>query len=632
MSEHRGWTVVGAALAVFALGSTMLGNVTGVSPATAAAATQPGSNLAKKKAGKGTLKIVVSGTGTGTYTVTGKGFRRTGQTSKSFKVKPGSYTIKPSSGSVKPGTVKVRKGKVSQVKVAFPASVTPIPTATPTTPDPPVTTTPSPTTPTPDPPVTTTPSPTTPPPGASGPVQRVSVDVLGGEAHDASTGGGWSPDGNKVLFDSSADNLVAGDTNGVGDLFVKTLSSGAIQRVSTDATGAQANAASMGGSWSPDGTKILFYSSAGNLVAGDTNGAGDLFVKTLSSGAIQRVNTDATGAQANGESEPEGVWSPDGTKILFYSSAGNLVAGDTNGALDLFVKTLSSGAIQRVNTDATGAQANGESDPDGVWSPDGTKILFDSSASNLVAGDTNFQDDAFVKTLSSGAIQRISTDATGAQGNASSYIGPWSPDGAKVLFYSSASNLVAGDTNGVGDLFVKTLSSGAVQRFNTDATGAQANAVSMGGSWSPDGTKIFFHSFAGNLVAGDTNGAIDVFVKTLSSGAVEWVSANATGAQESADSWGISWSPDGAKILFDSSAGNLVAGDTNGVGDLFVKALSSGAVQRVSTDATGAQANAVSLGGSWSPDGTRILFYSSADNLVAGDTNGRTDVFVKTLQ
>ena len=197
-------------------------------------------------------------------------------------------------------------------------------------------------------------------------------------------------------MESEASNLVPGDTNGDRDLFVKDLATGTVQRISTDSNGGQADQNSLRGQWSPDGARIMFSSWASNLIPADTNGASDVFVKTLASGALQRVSTNASGSQANGDSS-ESDWSPDGSKILIISDASNLVPGDTNGAGDLFEKNLASGATRRVSTDASGNQADGQTHS-GSWSPDGSKILINSDASNLVPGDTNNATDVFVKS------------------------------------------------------------------------------------------------------------------------------------------------------------------------------------------------------------------------------------------
>ncbi len=410
-------------------------------------------------------------------------------------------------------------------------------------------------------------------------------------------------------------------------------SPGAIQRISTDANGAQADSASYVSrhsgtqAWSPDSTKIAFYSAASNLVTGDTNDTWNGFIKTLSSGAIQRATTDSDAP----------VWSPDGTKIAFTSNASDLVAHDTNDSDDVFVKTLSSGAVQRVSTDATGAQAYTNSHSP-VWSPDGTKIAFTSGAWNLVPNDTNGRNDVFVKTLAGEAIQRITTDATGAQVDGDSAFPIWSPDGTKMAFFSRASNLVPNDTNDSHDLFVKTLSTGAVQRVSTDTTGSQANGSTppvSAATWSPDSTKIAFASTASNLVPADTNGIEDVFVKTLAGGAIQRISTDSSGGQVDGGyfdgSFMPAWSPDGNSIAFASSASNLVPGEPLNELDIFVKTLSTGAVQRVSTDAAGVPANSDSQMPVWSPDGTKIAFDSMASNLVPADTNDSYDVFIENL-
>jgi Tol biopolymer transport system component len=337
--------------------------------------------------------------------------------------------------------------------------------------------------------------------------------------------------------------------------------------VSTDAAGSQGNDGSEDARFSADGHSVLFVSLASNLVAGDSNGAEDLFIKNLQSGAIQRVSTDAAGVQGN-SSSLNAQFSADGRYVVFQSYASNLVAGDSNGDWDLFVKDLQSGAIQRVSTDAAGAESNGYNDQP-RFSSDGRHVVFQSYASNLVAGDSNGTGDIFVKNLQSGAIQRVSADAAGVQGNSDSGYAQFSADGRTVLFQSLASNLVAGDSNGASDIFVKDLQSGAIQRVSTDAAGVQDNGFSYNAWFSADGRTVVFTSEASNLVAGDSNISHDVFVKDLQSGAIQRVSAEAAGAQGNAGSFNPQFSADGRTVVFTSEASNLVAGDSNGAGDIF---------------------------------------------------------------
>jgi ELWxxDGT repeat protein len=402
-----------------------------------------------------------------------------------------------------------------------------------------------------------------------------------------------------------------------------------VTRVSTDGAGGQGNGFSYTPVFSPDGSRIAFYSSASNLVAGDSNDADDVFVKDLVSGAITRVSTNSSGGQGDsGSGTP--FFSPDGSRIAFYSSASNLVAGDTNNTLDVFVKDLVTGAITRVSTNSSGDQGDSASwNP--VFSPDGSRILFASVASNLVADDTKTISDVFVKDLVTNAITRVSTDSSDGQSDSSSWIAVFSPNGSRIAFISDASNLVAGDTNNISDVFVKDLVTGAITRVSTDSSGGQGDSSSTNPVFSPDGSRIAFSSVASNLVSGDTNSVDDVFVKDLAIGTITRVSTDASGGQGNSHSFSPVFSPDGSRIAFSSVASNLVAGDTNDTVDVFVKDLATGTITRVSTDGAGGQGNGGSSAPVFSPDGSRIAFESNASNLVAGDTNSTMDGFVAQL-
>ena len=424
----------------------------------------------------------------------------------------------------------------------------------------------------------------------------------------------------------------------------------AIQRVNTSSSGAQAvgyNEMS-GPVFSPDGTRVAFSSWSTNLVDGDTNGTEDIFVKTLATGAIERISVTGDGTQADGGSRnPQ--WSPDGTRIGFLSKASNLVVG-ADGRPQLYVKTLGSGAVQLISSNAAGEGAEiMYSDAETAWYPDlsGTRIAFASSAPNLVPGDSNGMSDIFVKNLTTGSIDRISTTATGQQAIPGGAWSPaWSPAGDRIAFVSSASNLVDSDTNDVPDVFVKDLMTGAIKRVSVSAGAGQADGGSDNPVWFPSGNttggrgEIAFTSKASNLVDGDTNGVSDVFVKDLLTGDIERVSTTATGAQGTGASLlsysnpAKMWSPSGFPgqwITFISWAPNLVDGDTNGVSDIFVKNVTTGEIERINLSASGLQADGVSREPSWAPSGDRIVFGSFASNLVDGDTNGEYDIFVKTL-
>ncbi|MBR1124542.1 PD40 domain-containing protein [Bradyrhizobium lablabi] len=385
---------------------------------------------------------------------------------------------------------------------------------------------------------------------------RVSTDAAGTQGNSEAAEPVFSPDGSKIAFSSMASNLVAGDSIGDYDIFIKDLATGAIDLVSSEPD-------IYGGStpvFSPDGSKIAFVGSG--LV-----GSG-IFVKDIVTGAIALVSTSAAGTPANGGSY-DLTFSPDGSKIAFASPATNLVAGDTNGAYDIFVKDLTTGAVTRVSVDAAGAEGDGYSDTP-VFSPDGNKIAFQSSASNLVAGDTNNATDVFVKDLTTGTVTLVSVNGVGAQGNLASGTPVFSPDGNKVAFQSGASNLVPGDTNDSFDIFVKDLTTGAITRVSVNTAGVQANGHSGEPVFSPEGGRIAFFSDASNLVAGDTNGSRDIFVMDLTTGEVSRISIGAAGPEGNGHSFQLVFSPDGSSIAFFSLAPNLVAGDTNHTSDIFL--------------------------------------------------------------
>ncbi len=287
-------------------------------------------------------------------------------------------------------------------------------------------------------------------------VQLVSVDSTGNPANGGSYSPVLSADGRYVAFRSEASNLVAGDTNNAQDVFVRDVVAGTTTRVSVDSTGTQGNGDSYNAVVSADGRYVVFESEASNLVFGDTNDDVDVFVRDVVAGTTTRVSVDSIGTQGTGGSGRPSV-SADGRYVVFDSVASNLVAGDTNGADDVFVRDLVAGTTTRVSVDSAGGQANGPSpffSPSSI-SADGRYVVFDSGASNLVTGDTNDTGDVFVRDLVAGTTTRVSVDSIGRQGNSHSYEPAISADSRYVAYRSAASNLVPGDTNGVADVVVR---------------------------------------------------------------------------------------------------------------------------------------------------------------------------------
>jgi Tol biopolymer transport system component len=216
--------------------------------------------------------------------------------------------------------------------------------------------------------------------------------------------------------------------------------------------GSEANSYSGEPSISSDGRWVAFESGASNLVSGDTNAAPDIFVHDRETGTTTRVSIASNGAQSNNGSFAPSI-SADGTQVVFYSNASNLVAGDTNGVADVFVHDRQTGKTTRASLASNRAQSGGFSDAASI-SADGRWVVFASRAENLVSGDTNDSTDVFVHDRYTGETVRASVAANGAQAESYSNFPSISGNGRWIAFASPAKNLVAQDTNNALDVFV----------------------------------------------------------------------------------------------------------------------------------------------------------------------------------
>lgn len=284
------------------------------------------------------------------------------------------------------------------------------------------------------------------------------------------------------------------------------------------------------------------------------------------------------------------------------------------------------GDITRVTVSSSGVEGNAYSYY-GQISADGHVVVFDSDSNNLVADDTNDHTDIFLRNLLLGTTVRVSLTAVGGQTNNGSGTPSVSADGRFVAFESDASNLVEGDTNDFIDIFVKDMQTGIVKRASVDSSGGQANANSSYPFISGDGRYVVFESEADNLVSNDTNGAGDIFVHDMQTGVTSGVSV--AGNLGSFDA-GIS--PDGRFVVFSSRASNLVGGDTNGAMDIFVFAVQTGEITRVSVNSSGEQADKGASEPSISGDGRYVTFSSASQNLMSMDTMSYTYVYVHDRQ
>lgn len=397
---------------------------------------------------------------------------------------------------------------------------------------------------------------------------RVSVNSQGQQANSSSTVPAVNVDGSVIAFSSSATNL--GGSATTGQVFVRDQNTARTDLVSRPAGAGTPNGRSLDTSVSDDGRMIAFQSAASNLVAGDTNGRDDVFVVDRFTGAVTRVSVSSARAQGNSASFQPAI-SGDGRFVTFASTATNLVSGDTNAVSDVFVHDLNKRTTTRASVSVAGAQGNNASSNPSI-TRFGTKIAFESSASNLVAGaDTNRTDDVFVASPTR-VLSRASQSSAGVGGDVSSRDAQISANGLFVAFQSAATNLVAGDTNSRRDIFRHTVATGITTLVVKAANGGMANGDSLAPSISDDGRKVAFSSSATDLAGSDTNGTTsDVFVTDIDAapGAQNTrVSVAGNGAANGASAF-ASLSGNGAVTAYHSSATNLVAGDTNGTLDVF---------------------------------------------------------------
>lgn len=387
-------------------------------------------------------------------------------------------------------------------------------------------------------------------------IDRVDVSSSNIDGNDSSGGEALSANGRYVAFTSSANNLVAGDTNGFADVFRHDRVTGATIRVSVGPGGIQADEASTQCSISANGRFVGYRSKATNLVVGDTNNIRDIFVYDCETGITSRVNLAPGGVEANRASQDSAL-SASGRFVAFRSSANNLVANDTNGGTDIFVHDRVTGVTERVSVDSAGNESTGGGKYPSL-SADGRYVTFQSSAANLVPNDTNGTADIFVHDRLTGVTERVSVDSAGVEGDSASTNASISADGRYVAFQSASTNLVAGRV-GYFEVYVHDRVTGLTERVSNSIStpGFGGNFQSESPVISGDGRYVAFYSLANDLVGADTNVDWDVFVYDRQTGSTKRISESATGGQSNGMSVFPSISSDGRYVSFTSMANNL---------------------------------------------------------------------------
>ncbi|MGO8929518.1 MAG: TolB family protein [Limisphaerales bacterium] len=502
---------------------------------------------------------------------------------------------------------------------------------------------------------------------------------------------GISTNGHYVLFETSASDLIAGDTNNASDVVVRDLWAGTNILVSAATNGLTGNGASDSAVMTPDGRYVAFVSAASNLVAGDTNGIRDVFVRDL----VNKTTALASvGARSLSGSSQAPQITPDGRFVAFFSTATNLVPGVLQSGGEIYVRDLAGNTMVWASTYAREAlqlspNASNLASFGHVISADGQFVAYEVSPSswpttgivlryNLGTGHTDiistnaavlFGQPEDVQTLAmtpdgrfiaftanttsspglaaciyvwdalSNSTTLVSGDLSGAVPVNDTSIWPViTPDGRFVTFQSTATTLVTNSLNGDFHVYVRDLQAGITQLADVDPDGIGSGVTAITAPQiTDDGRYVAFEAVDGSLVPSDASQFVDAFMRDLIADATELISKHdpalscltPDGPSTLAP---LSASSDGSLVAFTSAADDLVPGDTNGLPDVFVRDLSFGNTLLVSVDASGTTSgNSASGEPTISADGHFVAFSSNATNLVAGDANNASDVFVRDL-
>jgi Tol biopolymer transport system component len=416
---------------------------------------------------------------------------------------------------------------------------------------------------------------------------EISAPTGAGLSNGASANPVVSASGRFVVFESAATNLGPTVAPGVRNIYVVDVLSGVRRLVSVTA-GGPANGDSTSAAISADGSTVAFQSNASNLVAGDSNGVADIFVQH-GAGPIVRVSVASDGSQANGASSEPAI-SADGRYVVFVSSASNLVPGDHSGQPEIFMRDLVAGTTTRISVGAGGVDPNGPSSNPAI-SADGRVVSFDSSAGNLFPeAKPPGRENVYVRLPAINTSERVSVSSAGTEQNQAvgapfHQISSLSADGRFVAFDSNATNLVAHDVNRSTDVFVRDRVTHKTTLVSENNAGFEGDNDSFAPYVTPDGRFVAFESFAHNLAPGG-GPRENVFVRDTELNATSVIDVAPGGANPTAEQTRQllqrpALAADGSVAVFSSTALNMTR-DPRGTENVFLRLLAapSGTIER----------------------------------------------------
>jgi hypothetical protein len=405
--------------------------------------------------------------------------------------------------------------------------------------------------------------------GIAGTIELVSVGPGGVQADHDSDEPSVSADGRYVAFTSSATNLDGG-APGQTDVFLHDRDSGTTTLVSVDGAGEAANGASSRPSLSADGRLVAFQSTASDLVDGDSNGVADVFLRDLDTGETTLVSLDGSDGPADGASSDPDL-SADGGHVAFVSRASDLVAGDDNGQQDVFVRDLDAGDTVMASINHLGEPSDFSTASLPRLSDDGRYVAFSSLAGDLDPPDSNILVDAFVRDLDSGVTTLVSKDRDGGPANSSSYAVAISGDGNLVLFDSPASDLVEQPV-GHMQVYLRDVAAGLTERVSLDTDGEPGDERTRGTALSGDGRYVLMSTETTNLPLCGGSAGDDLILRDLVTGRNTTVAIGLDHRPEATYAGDLASS--GATAAFTSRSSGLVAGHSGTVSDVFAVDLS----------------------------------------------------------
>ncbi len=482
-----------------------------------------------------------------------------------------------------------------------------------------------------------------------------------------------------MVFVSAAENLVANDNNGAFDVLVRDRQLGKTRLVSVNSSGTKSgNAASQSPTISTNGQFVVFESAASDLVANDTNNASDVFIRDLIAGTTTLVSVSTNAVSPGNLESSAPTITPDGRYVLFASRASDLAANDTNNAVDLFVRDIAAGTTTLVTRDSASTfsfagrsviwDGNRQISDDGLW------VAFHSLVANLVGGDTNAKLDVFVRDLQSSSNLAVSVNTTGiGLGNGDSQNACMDATGRFIAFQSVASNVATNDTNAGLDVFLQDRVTGTTTLVSVNTNGVSSNSSSSGSPvLSKQGNVVIFLSTANNLAVNDTNlSGADLFRRDLVVGSTTLIASGVSILTYSPAARSVpAISANGRFVLYQDGSKNLMlldaaaatnttiaanvpgadvvmtddanwiafvgALDATGVQNIYLHDRSGGTTELISVREPSLPVNTGSGASRMIPSGVSsngqfAVFESYASDLDAEDTNRTSDIWVGDL-